>query len=76
MTIDAPLRPLLTKAEACTVLRVSPSTLERLVTRGRLAGVQYTPRGHLRFRRVDLERLVAESGTGATPVDPGELEWR
>lgn len=58
MTILAPSRELLTFREAADVLRVSLSTLERLVAAGRLPVVRVSNRRRL-VTAADLERYIA-----------------
>jgi excisionase family DNA binding protein len=58
--VDALLSP----AEVAEMLRVSPGSVYRWVKAGRLPHFR-TPGNQLRFRRVDVERLMApETGTG------------
>lgn len=51
---------LLTTKEAARLLGFTVSGLRRLVMRGELRALQIGRRGHLRFRREDLEALVRE----------------
>jgi excisionase family DNA binding protein len=51
------LTDLLTPAEASAVLRVSPRTLSRYETDGKIQCLR-TPGGHRRFRRHDVEALL------------------
>ena len=57
---------LLTKAEVCEVLSVSPSTLDRLI--GEKALPVYRVRGCVRFRRSDLEAYLARILEPARPA--------
>lgn len=48
----------MTPAEACALLRISERTLWRYQEDGHISAVRL-PSGHRRFRREDVERLVA-----------------
>jgi excisionase family DNA binding protein len=56
---------LVTKRELASILRCSERTVDRLRATGRLRAVQLVPGGRVRFRRADVNRLLAE-----------DLEWR
>lgn len=58
----APLPELLTSAEVAGALRTTRGTIARWVEKGQLQAVRL-PSGVLRFRRSDVEALLAE------PVD-------
>jgi DNA-binding transcriptional MerR regulator len=57
-TLTRPRRLLLTK-EVAALLECSPKRVRELAADGLLVPVRLTPLGHLRFRREDVERLVA-----------------
>lgn len=80
---------LITKKEACAILRVSPATVERYVRAGMLAKVKLgdRPQSAVRFRKSDVERLIGASlkapGTRTKEVkaappapDPGGVPYR
>ena len=50
---------LLTRREACDLLRISLSTLERWERNGRLIPVRLSP-GVVRYKRTDIQRLLEE----------------
>jgi excisionase family DNA binding protein len=54
---DAP-SAYMTPAEVCALLKISERTLWRYQDDGHIAAVRL-PSGHRRFRREDVERLVA-----------------
>ena len=56
MSQDATLA---TRREACDLLKISMSTLERWERQGKLTPVRLSP-GVVRYRRSDLERLIGE----------------
>jgi hypothetical protein len=62
-TITEP-RFLLTK-EVAAALRCTPKRVWELAAAGVLEPVRLTPRGHMRFRTADVERLIA--GEGGNP---------
>lgn len=45
-------------AEVAEKLALSPRRVRELAAAGVLPATQLTPRGHLRFRREDVERLL------------------
>lgn len=53
----------LTLGQAATFLGVAPSTLRAWADASRVPAF-YTPGGHRRFRRSDLEAFLARSGPG------------
>lgn len=53
----APARPLFTKKSLCAYLGVSQSTLDRLVSAGKLASCRIG--GQVRFRPDDVEDFIA-----------------
>lgn len=55
---------LLTAAEVADELRVHVSTVSRWVRDNRIAAIKL-PGGHLRFRRADVDALIAASPTEA-----------
>lgn len=75
MSVQVESRALVTKREAAALLGVSTQTLDRYRRRGRLCPVQIVPRGRVRYRVRDLERLL-DSPPGPYPADPRELDWR
>jgi predicted site-specific integrase-resolvase len=74
MSIEVASRALVGKAEAADMLGVSTQTLDRYRRRGRLSPVQIVPRGRVRYRIRDLERLL-DAPPDPYPADPGELDW-
>jgi excisionase family DNA binding protein len=50
---------LLVTREVAAALRCTPATVRELVNAGRLSPVRLSPKGHLRFRFEDVERLIA-----------------
>jgi predicted site-specific integrase-resolvase len=75
MSIEVASRALVSKAEAAELLGVSTQTLDRYRLRGRLSPVQIVPRGRVRYRVRDLERLL-DAPPEPYPADPSELIWR
>ncbi len=66
---------LISVAQAAALLGVHPNTVRAWTDSGRLAAWRINPRGDRRYRRADVERLLAEgaaSGTSAetTPLTP------
>ena len=59
---------LLTTTEAAAVLQVSANTVRDWADSGALAGVR-TPGGHRRFRRSDVDALLAPSAPTGEPTD-------
>src|SRR5919109_5443860 len=59
-------REWLTLGQAATYLGVAQSTVRKWSDGGRLPAF-YTPGGHRRFRRADLDAFLAQSGGGAPP---------
>jgi len=51
---------LLTAKEVATVLRLTPKRVRELVAAGTLEAVRIGPRGRLRFRSGDIDRLLAK----------------
>ncbi len=66
------MNELLTLDEASRYLKVSKSSLRRWTNQGRLPCVRVGERGERRFRRSDIERLVAASPAADTPPIPDE----
>jgi excisionase family DNA binding protein len=64
---------LLTPAEVAAVFRVDPKTVTRWAAAGRITSIR-TPGGHRRFRRSEVDRLLADDETPETlsrkPVNP------
>jgi excisionase family DNA binding protein len=58
-------RELLTTAEVAEMLRVSRSTVTRYARLGQLPVIRL-PSGYLRFRREDIERLLAQGDDDRT----------
>ena len=50
---------LLTRREACDLLKISLSTLERWERTNRLTPIRLSP-GVIRYKRTDIERLIEE----------------
>jgi excisionase family DNA binding protein len=75
MAVNVERRPFLTKPKAAEVLGVSARTLDRLRDRGALPAVQYLPRGRVRFRAADVERLL-DPEPRPRPARRDELEWK
>ena len=62
---------LLTTADVCRLLQYSKQTITRMVRAGELVPFGVRPRGHRRFLRSDVERLVkARKAEAAAPVLP------
>jgi excisionase family DNA binding protein len=57
---------LLTTAETLKTLGVSLSTLKRLVARGELTQVRLHANGRPRYRRSDVQALIAHGGSSST----------
>jgi excisionase family DNA binding protein len=55
---------LMTVADVCNSLKLSPRTLRRIVKEGRLKPIRV--RGAIRFRQPDVERLVDETADETT----------
>ena len=53
--------------EVAKRMRVSRHTVVRWVRKGRIGARQLRPRGHLYFRRSEVEALIAGQATGAQP---------
>lgn len=60
---------LISVAQAAALLGVHPNTIRAWTESGRLAAWRINPRGDRRYRRADVERLLAE-GTGQTAPGP------
>jgi predicted site-specific integrase-resolvase len=74
VSVDVASRELVSNQEAAEFLGVSIQTLDRYRRRGRLCPVQIVPRGRVRYRLRDLERLL-DAPPEPFPVDPRELDW-
>jgi len=61
---------LISVAQAAALLGVHPNTVRAWTESGRLAAWRINPRGDRRYRRADVERLLAEGGAAAGS-DPG-----
>lgn len=61
-------RDYLTPGEVARALHVSPKTIIRWANEGRIPHT-VTLGGHRRFRRVDIEQVVARVEDRATPVN-------
>lgn len=57
---------LMTPGEVAALFRVHVSTVARWATEGRLGAI-VTPGGHRRYRRSDVESLLAQ-GSGTNPA--------
>ena len=66
--------PLISVAQAAALLGVHPNTIRVWTEAGRLAAYRINARGDRRYRRGDVEALLAEGAdpTDATPSDPVE----
>ena len=62
----------LTLGQAATYLGVAQSTVRKWSDGGRLSAF-YTPGGHRRFRRADLDAFLAGSSGGGTPTAEKQL---
>ena len=60
-TIDDTAEPLLTPSEVAARFRVDPKTVTRWANAGKLSSIR-TLGGHRRFRRSEVEELLAASG--------------
>lgn len=56
----SPHAQLLTTEEAAARLRLSRPMVQKLARVGRLPFIQYTARGHLRFRATDVDQLLEQ----------------
>lgn len=65
--MDTNYPPLMTPAEVAAAFRVDPKTVTRWARAGRLTSVR-TLGGHRRYRREDVERLLAAGTTEAPEV--------
>jgi excisionase family DNA binding protein len=70
-----PEEALLSVAQAAALLGVHANTLRNWTEAGRLAAYRINPRGDRRYRRGDVERLLAE-GSGSAPTPPVSDEQR
>jgi excisionase family DNA binding protein len=57
------LRPMLTTGEACQVLSIHSNTLRRWSAQGIITAYRIGPRGDRRFRREDVDTLIAKAGS-------------
>ena len=62
----------LTLGQAAKYLGVAQSTMRKWSDVGRVPAF-YTPGGHRRYRRADLDQFLDRSGRGAVPAGPGPL---
>jgi len=70
---DSESETLLSVAQAAAVLGVHPNTLRSWTDAGRLPAYRINPRGDRRYRRGEVERLLAEGAApDAGPTTPGE----
>lgn len=74
MSIEVASGALVSKKEAAGLLGVSTQTIDRYRRRGRLSPVQIVPRGRVRYRVRDLERLL-DAPREPYPARVDELEW-
>ena len=58
------LEPLLDVREVARRFKLSPAHVRRLHARGDLPAVRFSPGGHLRFRREDVEAALSERVCG------------
>jgi diguanylate cyclase (GGDEF)-like protein/excisionase family DNA binding protein len=63
--------PLISVAQAAALLGVHPNTIRAWTDSGRLAAYRINARGDRRFRRSDVERLLAEGGDAADAAVAG-----
>ena len=61
-------RPLVSVAQAAGLLGVHPNTIRAWTDSGRLPAFRINIRGDRRFRREDVERLLAEGATSGEPI--------
>jgi excisionase family DNA binding protein len=59
---------LLTPGEVAALFRVDPKTVTRWATAGRIGSIR-TPGGHRRFRESEVNALLAELTSEATPPE-------
>jgi excisionase family DNA binding protein len=64
----APQPEWLTLGQAAKYLGVAQSTMRKWSDLGRVSAF-YTPGGHRRYRRADLDQFLDRSGPGAVPSD-------
>src|SRR5574340_1123909 len=62
----------LTLGQAARFLGVAQSTIRKWADQGRVPAF-YTPGGHRRFRRADLDAFLARSGPGRQQAGPAVL---
>ena len=60
---------LISVAQAAALLGVHPNTVRAWTESGRLSAWRINPRGDRRYRRADVERLLAEGAVGTDPSD-------
>jgi diguanylate cyclase (GGDEF)-like protein/excisionase family DNA binding protein len=60
---------LISVAQAAALLGVHPNTVRAWTESGRLAAWRINPRGDRRYRRADVERLLAEGGAAAAETN-------
>jgi excisionase family DNA binding protein len=69
------LRPLLTVSEVAPLLRLSKAVTRDRAKSGDLPAIRISPRGTWRFRRADIEALIApESPHAPAPLAAVEAE--
>jgi diguanylate cyclase (GGDEF)-like protein/excisionase family DNA binding protein len=73
---DPERRALISVAQAATLLGVHPNTVRTWTDSGRLPAYRINARGDRRFRRADVERLLAEGAAGEEPAERADPEWR
>jgi diguanylate cyclase (GGDEF)-like protein/excisionase family DNA binding protein len=64
---------LITVAQAAAILGVHPNTVRAWTESGRLTAWRINPRGDRRYRRADVERLLAEGGADASNGEPTSI---
>ncbi len=67
---------LISVAQAAALLGVHPNTIRSWTDAGRLAAYRINPRGDRRYRRGDVERLLAEGADSVHPTAPVSDEQR
>lgn len=63
---------LLSVAQAAALLGVHPNTIRTWTDAGRLAAFRINSRGDRRYRRNDVEALLAEGAGASSPASPGD----
>jgi excisionase family DNA binding protein len=64
----AQVKPMLTIAEAAEMLRLHPNTIRRWADSGKLKAYRLGSRGDRRFRREDVEAILAQQSRSESPT--------